>query len=256
MITLDNVNSGYGDIKVLHDISFRVESGENLVIIGPNGCGKTTLLRVIAGTLPYTGSCTVGDREVRTIKKNSYAKKVALLSQSAEIYFNYTVYDTIMMGRYPHQSGIFSSVSAEDVHMVEQVMQETGLCELRDREVNTLSGGQLQRVFLAKILAQDPEIILLDEPTNHLDLRYQLNLTKFLKEWSSREGRSVIGVLHDINLAMNFCDRIMLLEDGVITADGSAGKVLSSEAIKKAYGMDVGAHMLSMLQRWQEFLTP
>ncbi len=254
MIKLNSICAGYGEIEILHDISFNIAEGENTVIIGPNGCGKTTLLRVLAGTLPYTGSCLVDGAEVKSYKKHSYAKKIALLSQSGGIYFNYTVYETVMMGRYPHQKGILASTSRDDVQKVEQVLELTGLSELREREVNTLSGGQLQRVFLAKIIAQDPDIILLDEPTNHLDLRYQLNLTEFLKEWSIREKRSVVGVLHDINLAMNFCERIILMNDGIIIADGSAKEVLGGDALKKAYQMDVAGHMLNMLKRWETML--
>ncbi len=255
MIKLDGVYSGYGDVEVLHDISFELDGSQNVVIIGPNGCGKTTLLRAIAGTLPYRGDISIDGQQVSKTKKSTLAKKVALLSQSNDIYFNYTVYDTVMMGRYSHQAGLFSVTNNTDKEVVERAIERTGLTELRDREIDTLSGGQLQRVFLAKTLAQDPQIILLDEPTNHLDLRHQINLIEFLKEWSSEKGHCVVGVLHDINLAMNFCDRMILLNEGRIVADSVPEDVLTSDDLKKTYRMDVSQYMIDALSKWQKLTS-
>ncbi len=252
MITLKDVCAGYDGIEILHGISFELKKGESLSIIGSNGCGKTTLLRAIAGTLPFSGDIRLQDMDIRKLKRKALAKKVAMLSQTTQIYFNYTVYDTVMMGRYVHETGgIFGSISEVDRRAAEEALKTVGMFELKDREVDTLSGGQLQRVFLAKILAQDPEIILLDEPTNHLDLSYQIELIRFLNTWSKQEGKTVIGVLHDVNLAMLLADKVLLMENGNIKAYGLISDVYASDVLSSAYKMDVAAYMLETLKKWE-----
>ncbi|QOV19316.1 ABC transporter ATP-binding protein [Blautia liquoris] len=253
MIDAENITAGYGDVEILHGVSFSLKDNENLSIIGPNGCGKTTLLRALAGTLSFSGDILLDGKNVKDYKKKALAGKISMLSQSTQVYFNYTVYDTVMMGRYIHEKdGVFRKVSARDKSMVQKAMEATGIEQIYDREVNTLSGGQLQRVLLAKVIAQDPDIILLDEPTNHLDLSYQVELIQFLKKWSKRKGKSVIGVLHDMNLAMMLTDRVLLMDHGKIEADGSCRHIFGSDLLNKVYHMNVSHYMVDSLGRWQD----
>ncbi len=255
MIQVEHLFAGYGGAPVLHDVSFRVATGENISIIGPNGCGKTTLLRAMAATLPYTGTVSIDGQQIRSMKRKDLAKRIAMLSQNTQLYFNYTVYETVMMGRYVHRSeSILQRISQTDRAAVEAALRQLGLWDLRERDADTLSGGQLQRVFLAKILAQDPDIILLDEPTNHLDLSFQVELIQFLRAWSERAQKTTIGVLHDVNLAMLLSDRVLLLDEGYIRADGPCTTVFAGQALPAAYGMDVAGYMLKSLKKWESFL--
>lgn len=252
MITLENVSAGYDGTIVLHNISLNLSNGESLSIIGPNGCGKTTLLRVLAGTLPFSGQVLLDGTSIATLRRKEMAKKIGMLSQSSQLYFNYTVFETVMMGRYVHQKGgLLGGPSEQDHQVVEAALRQVEMLALRDREADTLSGGQLQRVLLAKVLAQDPEIILLDEPTNHLDLGYQIQLCHFLRAWSKKPGKTVVGVLHDPNLAMLLADSTLLLDGGQIKAFGGCDAVYTSSALRDAYNMDVSAYMLETLGRWK-----
>ncbi len=253
MIILNNVCAGYDNNKVLRNISFKIRDGENLAIIGPNGCGKTTLLRAIANIIPFRGEILLNQTPIKNMNKKEMAKQVAMLSQITNIYFNYTIYDTVMMGRYVHCSNsFFSKPSEKDRAVVDDTLKIVGLFDIRDREVDTLSGGQLQRVFLAKIIAQQPNVILLDEPTNHLDLSYQIELINFLKGWSKEANRTVVGVLHDINLAMLLTDNILLLNNGEIEAFGSCTEILTSSLLKKVYNMDITGFMKNAFKKWEE----
>lgn len=252
MITLRNVRAGYGGREILHGISFDVNDGESLSVIGPNGCGKTTLLRVIAGTLEFTGDILIDGIDIRKIGHKALAKRIAMLPQITQLYFNYTVYDTVMMGRYARQTGgLFGGISEEDRFIVDDALKSVGLSEVKDREAGTLSGGQLQRVFVAKILAQNPDALLLDEPTNHLDLNHQVELVRFLSTWSRSEKKIVIGVMHDINLAALLSDNALLMENGSISAYGKSAEVFSSRALEKAFKMDVASYMLETLRKWE-----
>lgn len=253
MIEVKGLSAGYGGTDVLHDISFSLRPGDALSIIGPNGCGKSTLLRAMAGVLPFSGEVLIDGESIRGMEQKHLAKKVSMLSQSTQVYFNYTVFETVMMGRYVHaRGGILGGSTGEDRAAVEAALQAVDLSSLRDREVDTLSGGQLQRVFLAKILAQSPDIILLDEPTNHLDFSYQLSLVRFLKDWAAKEKKTVIAVLHDINLALLLSEQILLLEDGVTRAFGQSRDVLSGDALAQTYQMDVVGYMLESLKKWEQ----
>ncbi len=253
MITLRNVCAGYDGQDVLHDISFTIEKGESLSIIGPNGCGKTTLLRAMAKLIAFRGEILLEGQPLAGMKRGQLAKRIAMLSQITQAYFNYTVYDTVMMGRYVHtEGGIWSTPAKADLQAVEQALQAVGLTPLANRTVDSLSGGQLQRVFLAKLLAQQPDIILLDEPTNHLDISSQIELVRFLKRWCAQGGRTVIGVLHDINLAMQLSERLLLLHEGRIAALGPGRQIAASPVLREVYGMDIAGFMLQALKYWEE----
>ncbi len=252
MLELKSISAGYDDHIVLKDISFKVNDCENLSIIGPNGCGKTTLLRVIANTIEYTGDIFIDGVEAKKINRKELAKKIALFSQISNIYFDYSIFDTVLLGRYSvKKKSILSGFDKDDKIAVEEILKKVGLWEVRHQSITTLSGGQLQRVFLAKTLVQDPEIILLDEPTNHLDLYFQVELIDFIKDWAKNNKKTVIGVLHDFNLAMRLSDKILLINDGKIESIGEPKDVLKTEIMKSVYKMDVGGYMREALKKWE-----
>jgi iron complex transport system ATP-binding protein len=183
VLELKNVCAGYDGVEVLHDINCAFPTGSCWCVLGPNGCGKTTLLRAMAGLIPHRGQVLLDDREIGGMKRRELAGRIAVFSQINTVYFPYTVYDTVMLGRYQHMRGaLFGGPSPEDRAMVERCLEFTGLSNLRRRGLDELSGGQRQRVFLAQTLAQDPQTILLDEPTNHLDVKYQVELVDYLRD--------------------------------------------------------------------------
>ena len=252
MLKVEHLTCGYGGAPVVKDLSFEVPAGGRLCILGPNGCGKTTLLRALAGLLPHEGKVTAEGRDLAAMDRRQLARTVALLSQISSVYFSYTVYETVLMGRYAHQAGgAFSGPGPEDKRIALECMERTGVADLRDRQVTELSGGQLQRVFLARTFAQQPRIILLDEPTNHLDLKYQVELVQELKAWAAGEGRCVVGVLHDVNLALDLADLFLLMEDGQARYFGPAAE-FDPAALNRVCQMDVGGYMRRSLQRWEE----
>ena len=250
MLAVRGLTCAYGDLKVLCDVNFTAKLQSKLLIVGPNGCGKTTLLKAIAGLIPYGGVVEIEGEDVSHFSRKARAKKVGLLSQISTIYFSYTVHETVMQGRYVHLAdGIFKSVRKVDDEVVMRYLDMTGLQEFADKSIQTLSGGQLQRVFLARVFAQEPDIILLDEPTNHLDLKYQLELMAYLDEWVKKGRRLVVGVVHDMNLALSFADEILMLKDGRVLAQKQS-ESLDLELMNLTFDVDVMGYMQKSLKRW------
>lgn len=250
MLEAKNVSCGYDEKMILHDISFTVNAGEKLCILGPNGCGKTTLLRTLAGLLPFEGEIVANSLSIKGAKRIAIASKIALMSQLSSHSFSYSVYDTVMLGRYVHlKHNFLSGETAEDREFVLNCLAMSGVLELKDRQISELSGGQLQRVFLARTFAQDPEIILLDEPTNHLDLKYQIALTNSLNDWAKQKNRCVVGVFHDINLALSFSDRILLLQNGKIQSNSTISN-FNLQLLNDVYEIDVYQYMQTIMKRW------
>lgn len=252
MLTVEHLSCGYGKTQVIHDLSFRVKAGGRLCILGPNGCGKTTLLRALAGVIPYQGHLEADGVSLQGLSPKQRAKKIALMSQFSQTAFDYTVFETVMLGRYAHRSeSLFPVETAADRDAVEDALRRTGVWELRERLVTRLSGGQLQRVFLARTFAQEPQVILLDEPANHLDLRYQAELLESLRDWTADKKRCVAGVFHDISLALAFADEALLLEEGSLLACGPVEE-LNEKLLDRLYGMDVRSYMKKMYGRWEQ----
>ncbi|MCM1268776.1 MAG: ABC transporter ATP-binding protein [Bacteroidales bacterium] len=249
MLAVEHLSCGYGKTPIIHDLSFRVEAGEKLCILGPNGCGKTTLLRALAGVLSSEGRVEADGLSLDGETTKQRAKKIALMSQFSQAAFAYTVYEAVMLGRYAHQSGFFPAETEADRAAVEEALRLADAWELREEMVTKLSGGQLQRVFLARVFAQDPKIILLDEPANHLDLRAQAELIESLREWTARGERCIVGVFHDISLALSFADSVLLLDRGSALACGPA-KELDLSLLDGLYDMDVRRYMKTLHGRW------
>ena len=250
MIEVKNIYCGYDNKDIIKDLSFKVNNGENLCIVGPNGCGKSTLLKSIANIIEYKGSVKIDNKEVNTFSRVDLAKKVALMSQMSQVYFPYTVYDTVSLGRYAYSKGAFSKLSMKDRKIIIDSMKKVGIYELKDKLITELSGGQLQRVFLAKIFAQDPDIILLDEPTNHLDFKNQIDLLDNLNDWVKNNNKIVIGVLHNLNLVQYFADKILMIQDGKAVSYGRPNEVLKGKLLNDTYGMDIKDFMVNILQKW------
>ena len=253
MLDVKNIVAGYGQNIVLHNVSFHVQDGENLAIIGPNGCGKTTLLRTIANIIPFEGDVLVDNQNTKTLSRKQLAEKIALFSQITNIYFDYSVYETVMMGRYAKQKrNLLSNYSHLDKEIVREVLETMGLWDIRSKSITALSGGQMQRVLLAKAFVQEPDIILLDEPTNHLDLHFQIELIDFLKRWARNNKKTVIGVLHDINLAIRLSNNILLMADGKIVDSGTPEQVLKSNVLESVYKINIGNYMRESLKIWEK----
>lgn len=254
MLTLQNVSAGYNGIDVINNISLNVKEGENLCIIGPNGCGKTTLIKAISGIIPHEGNIKIDGIEINKMKREQVAKKIAVMSQISTIYFSYTIYETVLLGRYLHMKGrTFKETSFKDREYTDKCLKAVGLLNIKNKQISTLSGGQLQRVYLARTLVQEPSIILLDEPTNHLDLKHQTELIEFLKDWSKNERHSVIGVLHDLNLAIKLSDNMLILDNGKMAAYGKTDDVIPSKLLNEVYDMNVTEYMVDSLRHWESF---
>jgi len=223
----------------LHDASFEFPRHGLITIAGPNGAGKSTLLGILAGLRsPYSGSCMFAGKEVRQWPKREFARRVAFLPQSVRMEFPFTVEEVVLMGRTPYASGWFQT--AEDRSAAEEAMTTTDTLAFRRRDFRTLSGGEAQRVILASALTQRPEALLLDEPATHLDLRHQLSLYRLLGELA--KSLLVVAVTHDLNLALRFSHRVMVLEDGRIAGDGTPQEVLNPALIARVFGVQATVH--------------
>lgn len=251
MIEINNLYSGYENIDIIKNISININKGENLCIIGPNGCGKSTLLKTIANIIDYRGHIKIDNLEVSSLNRKNLAKKIGLMSQISQIYFPYSVYDAVSIGRYAYNNNLFG-LSKKDKEIILECIDKVGLIDYKDKMINELSGGQLQRVFLAKVFAQDPDIILLDEPTNHLDLKHQIELLENLNKWTKENNKIVIAVLHDLNLVQYIADNVLLLNDGVMIKYGKVNEVLKDDVLKRVYGLDIREFMVNILKKWEQ----
>jgi len=251
MLEIKDLFAGYNGTDVIHNINLRAEKGESLCVLGPNGCGKSTLLKSIARIIEYRGTVSINSFDISKTPRKELAKKIALLSQNMQVFFPYTVYETVSMGRYAYSQGFMKNPSAEDKDIIEDIVKKLDIWDIKDHMIDELSGGTLQRVFLAKTLAQTPDLILLDEPANHLDLKHQIELLDFLKVWVRENNKTLIGVFHDLNLARQFGDTAVVLNNGIIAAAGKIDTILNSEILNDVYGIDIRKFMQKSLELWK-----
>lgn len=238
IIELKNLTIGYGERKVLSDVSVTIYEGEIVGIIGRNGAGKSTLLKTIRGLLPkHSGEVSFFGKRLEDYSERELACKVAYLQQHVEVGFGYTGQDIVLAGRYPYMKW-WQSESNEDKKLALNCMDYTGTLELADKPVTEVSGGQKQRILLAKVLAQQTPILFLDEPTTGLDMVYQEEIFRFAKEFA-KMGKTVLMVVHELNFAAKYCSRILLLGEGKLLADAFPEEACTEELLSRAYDADI-----------------
>lgn len=257
MLDVKELTGGYGGKPIVRGVSFDVKEGAVLGILGPNGSGKTTLLKMLSGLLPATsGTVEVAGKITSDYSRKAFARQVAVLPQLQADTFSHTVYQTVSLGRYPHQSGLFAGWSDADEHAVLSAMEKMDVLKYRDTEIEFMSGGERQRVFVAQALAQEAPVLLLDEPTNHLDIAHQQQLLDTIRRQATENGLTVVSVFHDINLASLYCDRLLLMDGGQVAAIGTPDEVVDDRSIQEVYGARVRAGMHPEIPKPQITLLP
>jgi len=235
VLSVENVSAGYGEKLVVEDVTMRVRPEELVGLIGPNGSGKTTLLRVISGVLPPArGQVLLQGAPLRSLGKRRLAQLMACLSQDLASDLAFTVREIALMGRSPHLARI-GRETRKDSEVAEKAMALADVAHIADRFMTELSGGERQRAFIAMCLAQEPQVLLLDEPTSHLDIGHQLSILDLVRKLNRQNGMTVVAVFHDLNLAAEYCDRLILLDRGRTVASGAPGDVLTAEIIERVY---------------------
>lgn len=257
LLTIKNLSCGYaGGNKVIDDISFTVLPGEVVGIIGPNGAGKTTLFRVLTRLLkPWRGEIRYHGRDVQQFTVRELARSIAVLPQNLPLTFSFTIKDFILMGRLPHLAR-WQNIDQSDLKIADEMMRLTEINHVATRYVTELSGGELQRVILAQALTQQPELVLLDEPTSHLDIGHQVAIMDLVRKLNKEHNLTVLMVLHDLNLAGLYCDRLILLSKGKIHSMGTPREVLTYQNIESVYKTLVVVKDNPLTNRPYVFLVP
>lgn len=235
MLSIKNVSFSYSEKEVIHNICLEIQEGEFVGIIGPNGSGKSTLLKISTGFLkPDKGDVVFLGKDIRRYDIKALARYMATLPQSMDVFFPHSVEDFIAMGRYPHLGHSFFKQREMERGFISDVMEAMDILYMEGRRITDLSEGERHRVFLAQCIAQDPVLMLLDEPVSHFDIRYQIKTLETLENLN-RDGMTIVIVLHDLNLASEFCTRIVLMSEGEIYKEGSPHDVLTFQNIEEIY---------------------
>jgi iron complex transport system ATP-binding protein len=245
----------YKDRTVLHAVSLSVESGDMVGITGPNGSGKTTLLKILSAVLRGRGEVKLNGRNIHAYGRRELSRLFAVVQQEARVNFPYTAAEIVLMGRASYHSP-FVLEGKEDLEVARASMELTDSLPLADRYLHELSGGEKQRVMIARALAQEPEILLLDEPSAFLDLKHQVQVFELLRRLNRERGLTVVAALHDLNLASLFFPRLIMLRDGRIYRDGSPSEVLTEKSIEEVYGIRVRVEHDPATEKPQLFISP
>jgi iron complex transport system ATP-binding protein len=236
MIRVEKLSKSFGAERILYDIDFTVAQGAFFGIIGPNGSGKSTLLQIISGIEPVSaGQVCLEGKDVSTYSKKELARWVTVLQQDALPPVHFSVREVVEMGRYPFQSWL-GDEKLDSSGLIDRIMQKLDISDFSNRHVDQLSGGERQRVALAKSMAQQPRLLLLDEPTTFLDIGYQIQMMDYIRNWQEEADLTIVAVLHDLNLAAQYCDQILVLHEGEILGIGTPQQILTSDLISQVYG--------------------
>ncbi|GBG57614.1 ABC transporter [Sporomusaceae bacterium FL31] len=233
-LALKNVTVKLDNQSIIHDVSIEVEQGKFVGLIGPNGSGKSTLLRTAYRVIkPDSGAIILGNESLQNLRLIDSAKKMGVVGQFNTVNFDFSVFEMVMMGRTPHKS-LLGADTQKDYDIALAALKKVGMEKYSQRSFATLSGGEKQRVLLARALAQQPQILILDEPTNHLDIKYQLELLSIVKHL----GIGVLAALHDLSLAAMYCDKLYVLKDGKVIASGAPKEILTPELVRSVYEIE------------------
>ena len=237
LIEVDDLSLSYGDLSVLSEVSLSVESGEFVGLVGPNGAGKTTLLRAINGVFePDGGTVHLDGTPVADLGPRGVSRRVATVPQDTSVSFAFTVEDVVRMGRTPYRGRTDLTADEVDREAVDRALERTEMTALRDRPITAVSGGERQRAFVARALAQDTPALVLDEPTASLDINHQIRTLELVRE-AVDDGKAALAAIHDLNLAARVCDRLVLLSGGAVRATGTPREVLSDDALAASFGV-------------------
>lgn len=252
MLRVENLTVNYGSLSIVDDVSFSVDAGQWLMIVGPNGAGKSTLLNAVSQGIQYSGTVSFDGKSICKMKPTQLARLMGMLLQHHSVGYSFSVEEVVRLGRYAHSRGVLGDAPADigDDLAVSDALSKTGLTALKDQSVLTLSGGELQRTFLAQLLAQNPRLLILDEPTNSLDLIYQKQVFDLSREWLKQPDRAIISVVHDLSLAKAYGTHALLMSGGR-SVDFGTIDILTRDALEKAYSMDVYEWMTKMLSQWE-----
>ena len=238
LISARNLTYRVGNRMLLDDLSFEVQSGEYLTIIGPNGAGKSTLLKCLDNILTgWSGMVSLDGVPLQQIPQIHLARRIAFVQQSVSKLFSFTVRQLVEMGRYPHLKWL-SPLTEEDQHITEEAMTAMGIAHLAERTIDTLSGGEMQKVHLATALVQQADILFLDEPTTYLDYKYQSEIGRLLRTFNQQQNKTVVEVTHDVNRALLDATHVIALSEGKIVFDGSPGYLMDTDLLRNIYGID------------------
>lgn len=239
-LKVEKLTYDIGGTRILKDITFDVEENTFVGVIGPNGSGKSTMLKSIYGVnKPSGGNIYFEGEDLLKISSKDRAKKIAVLAQESGGQFDFSVQQVVEMGRYPHKNTL-ENYSKHDLEIVDRVLYEMKLDNYRERSFNTLSGGEKQRVLIARLLVQESKFIILDEPTNHLDIGHQIEIMNIIKKM----GVTVLSAIHDMNMAAIYCDKLVIMKKGEVITQGSVEETLTSEMLKDLFNVDAEIHNL------------
>lgn len=238
MISCKNLKVGYEEKIIIENLSLNIKKGEVVSIIGPNGCGKSTLLKSLSRMIkPVSGDIYIQSENIKSLKNKSISQKVCLLSQHNDAPGDLTVEELVYFGRIPHKKW-YESKSKSDEELVNWAIENTGLTRYKNTPISSLSGGERQRAYIAQALCQKPDVLLLDEPTTYLDISYQLELMELVREINERLNITIVMVLHELNQASKYSDRLIIMKSGEIVSDGCPKEIINKEIIKKVYNID------------------
>lgn len=251
MFKIENLSVSFEQKPILNKVNLEVEENQWYMILGPNGVGKTTLVNAVAGQIDdYGGSIFFQGRNIKKMKPKEKARSAGFLTQHHEATYGYTVQEIVELGRYPYHKGMFYQEGAEDRQRVDYALETTGMQDFRQRPVTTLSGGELQRTYLAQLLVQNPQVMILDEPANHLDLSFEADFYRLIDDWRREEGRCVISIMHDLTVAKKYGDRALLLGRDNQVHEGRIDEVLSRARLQEVFDVDVVEMMRDRYELW------
>lgn len=238
MISCKNLKVGYEEKVIIENLSLSINKGEVVSIIGPNGCGKSTLLKTLSRIIkPMSGGIYIQNESIKNLKSKHISQKVCLLSQHNDAPVDLTVEELVYFGRIPHKKW-YESKTKSDEEIVNWAIENTGLKRYKNTPINSLSGGERQRAYIAQALCQKPNILLLDEPTTYLDISYQLEVMELVREINEKFNITIVMVLHELNQASKYSDRLVIMKDGEIVSDGCPKEVINKETIKQVYKIE------------------